>query len=89
MSVAEDNISSNEQEMAISQKLDILIDVFENMGNQIKQQDVRLQKQEERSSLSDLSAVPSAQSSPKSGAQKLPSVQMLKEGAQVQAEVER
>ena len=35
-----------------------------------------------------LEAVPSAQSSPKSCAQKLPSVQMLKEDAQVQAKVE-
>ena len=39
--------------------------------------------------MSNLSAVPSAQSSPKSGAQKLLSVQMLKEDARVQAEVER
>ena len=65
MSLAEENTSSNHQEMAISQKLDILIGVVENMDNQIKQQDELLGKQEEGSSLSDLSAVPSAQSSPK------------------------
>ena len=41
-----DNTGSNEQEMAISQKLDILIDVVANMGKQVKKQDVRLQKQE-------------------------------------------
>ena len=87
MSVKEENSSSNDQEMPISQKLDILIDVVANMGNQIKEQDVRLQKQEERSIIGDLSAVPSAQCSPK--AQKLPSIQMLKEDARVQAEVER
>ena len=57
MSVVEENTSSNDQEMAISQKIDILIDVVENMGNQIKRQDECLWKQEERSSLSDLSAV--------------------------------
>ena len=57
------------------------------MGNYIKQQDERLRKQEERSSSSDLSVVPSAQSSPKAGhgIQKLPSVQMLNEDARVQA----
>ena len=57
------------------------------MGNQIKEQEVRLQKQEERNSIGDISAVPSAQSSPRS--QKLPSIQTLKEDARVQAEVER
>ena len=31
MSVVEENISSNDQEMAISQKFDILTDVVENM----------------------------------------------------------
>ena len=86
VSVVEDNTGSNEQEMAILQKLDILIDVA-NMGKQVKEQDVRLQKQEERSSIRELSVVPSAQSSPKS--QKLPSIQTLKEDAHVQAEVER
>ena len=65
MSVKEGNCSSNDQEMPISQKLDILIDVVANMGNQIKEQDARLQKQEERSSIGDLYAVPSAQSFPK------------------------
>ena len=82
---ASGNSSSNDQEMAISQKLDIYI--VANIGNQIKEQDVRLRKQEERSSIGDLSAIPAAQSSPKS--QKMPSIQMLKEDARVQAEVER
>ena len=68
-------------------KLDILIDVMANMGKQVKEQDVRLQKQEERSSIGDLSVVPSAQSSPKS--QMLPSIQTLKEDAHIQAVVER
>ena len=87
VSAVEGNTSSNDQEMAISQKLDILIDVVANMGNQIKEQDAQLQKQEERPSIGDLSAVPSAQSSPKS--QKLSSIQTLKVDAHVQAEVER
>ena len=87
MSVKEGSSSSNEQEMPISQKLDILIDVVANMGNQIKEQDARLQKQEERSSIGDLSAVPVIQSSPKP--QKMPSVQMLKDDARVQEEVDR
>ena len=87
MSVAEDNIGSNEPEMAISKKIDILIDVVANMGKQVKEQDMRLQQQEERSSIADLFVVPSAQSSPKS--QKLPSIQTLKEDARAQAEVER
>ena len=60
MSVVKENTGSNDQEMAISQKLDILIDVVANMGKQVKEQDVRLQKQEERSSIGDLSVVPSA-----------------------------
>ena len=44
MSVVEENTGSNDQEMAISQKLDILIDVVANMGKQVKEQEVRLQK---------------------------------------------
>ena len=51
--------------MAVLQKLDILIDVVENIGYQIKQQYERLRKREGRSRLSDV--------------QKLPSLKILKE----------
>ena len=44
VSAVEDNSISKDQEMAISQKVDILIDVVENVCNQIKQHDERLQK---------------------------------------------
>ena len=49
----------------ISQKLDMLLEAVKSMGDQLKQQDERLRRQEEKMSIHYVSAVPSAQSSPK------------------------
>ena len=46
-------------------KLDQLLEVVKGLDTKIQEQDVRIQKQEERVSLRDVSALPSAQSSPK------------------------
>ena len=67
------------------------------MGDQLKQQDERLRRQEEKASIHDLSAVPSAHSSPKHSKQeptaskpdKLPSFEVLKSDSKIQAEVAR
>ena len=47
------------------QKLDLLMEVVNGMNTRIQEQDERLQKQEERVGLRDVSALPSAHSSPK------------------------
>ena len=70
----------------VSQKLDTFLEEVKNMGDQLKQQDERLRRQEEKMSIHDLSAVPSAQTSPKHSKQesvtskpdKLPSFEVLK-----------
>ena len=78
--------------MSISQKLDVLMNAVQEMGSKIKEQDERLERQEEKTSISDLSAVPSAHSSPKamhSNVQKIPSLDEVKTDMRVQAEVEK
>ena len=70
----------------VSQKLDTLLEAVKSMGDQLKQQDERLHRQEEKMSIHDPSAEPSAQSSPKhlkqepvtSKPDKLPSFEVLK-----------
>ena len=57
--------ASGVNDIGVSQKLDTLLEAVKNMGDQLKQQDERLHRQEEKTSIRDLSAVPSAQSSPK------------------------
>ena len=68
--------------MSISNKLDRLFEVMKDMDGKLKEQEVRLQKLEERVSLNEISALPSAQSSPKaakSSALKIqPNCQVLK-----------
>ena len=71
--VGDDNpsidISSEEvlthPDMSIANKLDKLLEVVKDIDGKLKEQEVRLQKQEERVSLNEISALPSAQSSPK------------------------
>ena len=78
--------------MSISQKLDVLMNAVQEMGSKIKEQDERLKRQEEKTSISDLSAVPSAHSSPKamhSNVQKIPSLDEVKTDMRVQAEVQK
>ena len=73
--------TSQSQDMSISQKLDVLMNAVQEMGSKIKEQDERLKRQEEKMSISDLSAVPSAHSSPKamhSNVQKIPSLDEVK-----------
>ena len=83
-------------DMSIANKLDKLLEVVKDMDGKLKEQEVRLQKQEERVSLNEISTLPSAQSSPKvaknSAAKdsvKLPSFEDLKSDSRVQAEVDR
>ena len=81
----------------VSQKLNTLLEAVKSMGDQLKQQNERLHRQEEKTSIHDLSAVPSAQSSPKHSGQepvtskpdKLPSFEVLKSDSKIQAEVAR
>ena len=80
------------QDMSISQKLDVLMNAVQEMCSKMKEQDERLKRQEEKTSISDLSAVPSAHSSPKamhSNVQKIPSLDEVKTDMRVQAEVEK
>ena len=81
---------------SIANKLDKLLEVVKGMDGKLKEQEVRLQKQEERVSLNEISALPSAQSSPKVARNsvakdpaKLPSFEELKSDSRVQAEVDR
>ena len=57
--------ASETNDTGVSQKLDTLLEVVKHMGEQLIQQDERLNRQEEKMSINDLSAAPSAQSSPK------------------------
>ena len=52
-------------DMTVNKKLDLLLEVVRGLDTKIQEQDVQIQKQEERVSLHDVSALPSAQSSPK------------------------
>ena len=84
--------TSQSQDMSISQKLDVLMNAVQEMGSKMKEQDEMLKRQEEKTSISDLSAVPSAHSSPKamhSNVQKIPSLDEVKTDMRVQAEVEK
>ena len=45
--------------------LDTLLALVQDMGGKLEEQDDRLQKQEEKASIHDISVVPSAYSSPK------------------------
>ena len=81
---------------SIANKLDRLLEVVKGMDGKLKEQEVRLQKQEERVSLNEISALPSAQSSPKvarnSAAKdpaRLPSFEELKSDSKGQAEVDK
>ena len=88
------------QEATVSQKLDILLNVVKDMGAQLEDHGERLRKWEERVSIQNISALPSAHSSPKatttsvneppqSKPDKMPSFEALKTDSRIQAEVAR
>ena len=88
----EGNTSSQLKDNSISQKLDMLLDVVKGLDAKVQDQDARLQKQEERVSIANVSALPSAHSSPKKATEqpeKLPSFEELKTNSKIQAEVDR
>ena len=89
-SIHEQNQSTD---MTVNKKLDLLLEVVKGLDTKIQEQDVRIQKQEERVSLRDVSALPSAQSSPKQSKDlqpdKLPSFHELKGDSRIQAEVDK
>ena len=88
----EDNSSSQLKDKSINQKLDILLEVVKGLDAKVQDQDARLQKQEERVSIANVSALPSAHSSPKKVSdqpEKLPSFEELKSNSKIQAEVDR
>ena len=45
--------------MTVDKKLDLLLEVVKGLDTKIQEKDVRIQKQEERVSLRDVSALPS------------------------------
>ena len=57
--------ASGVNDAGVSQKLDTLLEAVKHMGEQLKQQDETLRRQEEKMSIHNLSAVPSAQRLPK------------------------
>ena len=87
------NVSEQSQDLTVVRKLDQLLEVVKGLDTKIQEQDIRLQKQEERVSLRDVSALPSAQSSPKADKElqpgKMPSFQELKGDSKIQAEVDK
>ena len=91
------SIASGANDTGVAQKLDTVLEAVKNMGDQLKQQDERLHREEEKASIYDLSAVPSAHSSPKYSKQepmaskpdKVPSFEVLKSDSKIQAEVAR
>ena len=88
----EGNTSSQLKDNSISQKLDMLLDVVKGLDAKVQDQDARLLKQEERVSIANVSALPSAHSSPKKAtdqSEKLPSFEELKTNSKIQAEVDR
>ena len=84
-------IGEQSQDLTVVTKLDQLLEVVKGLDTEIQEQDVRLQKQEERVSLCDVSALLSAQSSPKADKdlqpEKLSSFQELKGDSKIQADV--
>ena len=84
---------SQGKEMTVDKKLDLLLEVVKGLDTKIQEQDVRIQKQEERLSLRDVSALLSAQSSHKGAKdlepEKLPSFHDLKGDSKIQAEVDK
>ena len=87
----EASVGNEERNTSIAQKLDLLLEVVNGLNTRIQEQDERLQKQEERVSLRDVSALPSAHSSPKAKTtpDRVPSFEELKNDSKVQAEVDR
>ena len=84
------SVINEERNTSIVQKLDLLLEVVNGLNTRIQEQDERLQKQEERVSLRDVSALPSAWSSPKAKTtpDRVPSFAVLKSDSKVQAEVD-
>ena len=84
---------SHVKDMTVNKKLDLLLEVVKGLDSKIQEQDVGLQKQEERVSIRDVSVLPSAHSSPKAtkdlDPEKLPSFQELKGDSKIQAEVDK
>ena len=88
----EENSSSQLKYKSISQKLDMLLEVVKGLDAKVQDQDVCLQKQEERVTIANVSALPSAHSSPKNipdQPETLPSEEELKTNSKIQAEVDR
>ena len=88
----EANPSSQLKDNSINQKLDALLEVVKGLDAKVQDQDGRLQKQEERVSIANVSALPSAHSLPKNVTdqpEKLPSFEELKTNSKIQAEVDR
>ena len=81
------------KDMAVDKKLDLFLEVVKGLDSKIQKQDLRLQKQEERVSLRDVSVLPSAHSSPKAAKdldpEKLSSFHELKGDSKIQAEVHK
>ena len=78
------------RDKSIMQKLDKLLQTVGGIDERVREQDIRLQRQEERVSIANVSALPSASSSPKHEAQKkLPSFQDIRSDSRVQAEVDK
>ena len=87
-----------DQDSSMSRKLDNLLAVVQEMNGQLKDQEVRLRKQEEKVSVHKLSAVTSAQSSPKQHrfvegenprVKEVSSFEILKSDSRIQLEVAR
>ena len=84
------------QEATVSQNLNILLNAVKDMGAQLEDHGERLHKQEERVSIHNILALPSAHSSPKATAtfmaeplqskpEKMPSFEALKTDSHIQA----
>ena len=60
------NISEQSQakDMTVDKKLYLLLQVVKELDTKIQEQDIQLRQKEKRVSLQDVSALPSAQSSP-------------------------
>ena len=53
------------KDTTVDKKLDLLLEVVKGVDSKMQEQDVRLQKQEERVSIRDVSVLPTVHSSPK------------------------
>ena len=90
-------LDPTDQDSSVSKKLDNLLTIVHEMNGQLKDQDARLRKQEEKVSVHELSVVPSAQSSPKQHRvverdprpKEVPSFEVLKSDSRIQLEVAR